>query len=491
VDSLDTARDYAMNDHPCDLVVRNGTIIDGSGGPSFVGDVAIRGAQIVAAGDIGAVPSQRQIDARGLVVAPGFIDVHSHDDAALIARPEMAPKLTQGVTTVICGNCGISGAPYSRLGKPPGLLRLLFKSERFVAPSFAEYADMVSGAGPSINAGFLTGHSTLRMQVMGEALDRGASAAEISRMRSLLVECLEAGSLGLSTGLFYPPARAAPRGEVIQLGEPLAQYSGIYVTHMRDEADKVMESLHETLEIGRALRVPVIVSHHKCMGRRNFGRSIETLALLEHSRTCQPLALDLYPYTAGSSILSEEFVAQSSQTLITWCEPYPDYCGRDLAEIAREWNCDPVELVVKLQPAGALYFMMDEEDVTRIMRFPMAMIGSDGLPEDTHPHPRLWGTFPRVLGRYVRERGVLSLEDAIHRMTGLPASQFKIDRRGQIRSGNFADLCIFDPQLVCDAATYEEPTRPAVGIRHVLVNGQMALNEGQLTGTRAGRILLR
>lgn len=480
-----------MSEYRCDLLLRNGTVIDGTGRPRFIGDVAIRGDEIIGVGGIGAVSCLRQVDARGLVVAPGFIDVHSHDDAALIARPEMATKLTQGVTTVICGNCGISGAPHSRRGNPAGLLRLLFKSDRFVAPSFAEYAGKVSDAAPSVNAGFLTGHSTLRMEVMREDLERCASEEEISRMRALLIACLEAGSLGLSTGLFYAPARAAPKEEVIKLGEPLAAYSGIYVTHMRDEADNVMESLHETLAIGRALRVPVIISHHKCMGRRNFGRSVETLALLEHSRNAQPLALDLYPYTAGSSILSEEFVVQSSQTIITWCEPYPNYCGRDLADIARQWKCAPVEAVTRLQPAGALYFMMDEEDVTRIMRSPMAMIGSDGLPEDTHPHPRLWGTFPRVLGRYVRERGVLTLEEAVHRMTALPAAQFKLERRGEIRCGNYADLCIFDPQVICDTATYEEPTRPAVGIRYVLVNGRMALSAGELTGTRAGQILRR
>jgi N-acyl-D-amino-acid deacylase len=481
-----------MNDLSHDLVLRNGTVIDGSGRPAFVGDVAIQGERVVRVGDVGSVKARREIDAGGLVVAPGFIDVHTHDDAALIARPDMATKLTQGVTTVIGGNCGISGAPYTSGGKPPpNLLRLVFKSDRFVAPTFEEYVQKVADASPAINAGFLTGHTTLRMEVMGEDLNRGASESEIAAMRDLLSQCLHAGSLGLSTGLFYAPARAAPTREVIEVARALGEYQGIYVTHMRDEADKVMDSLHETLDIGRAIQRPVIVSHHKCMGQKNFGRSRETLALLREARQRQPVAMDVYPYTAGSSILTEELVAQSIRTVITWCDPYPKYCGRDLNEVAEELGCSPREAVSKLLPAGALYFLMDEDDVIRIMKSPYAMIGSDGLPEDQHPHPRLWGTFPRVLGHYVRERGVLTLEDAVHRMTGLSAAQFDLKNRGEIKVGNYADLCLFDPRTVIDAATFEQPTQAAMGIVHVVVNGQLALEDGAPTSARAGKVLRR
>jgi N-acyl-D-amino-acid deacylase len=481
-----------VNKSPYDVVLRNGTVIDGSGRPAFVGDVAIQGERLVHVGDVGNVPALREINAAGLVVAPGFIDVHTHDDAAVIARPEMTAKLTQGVTTVIGGNCGISGAPYGSGGKsPPNLLRLVFKSDRFVAPTFEEYVQRVVDASPAINAGFLTGHTTLRMQVMGGDLNRGASESEIAEMRDLLTRCLQAGSLGLSTGLFYAPARAAPTGEVIEIARPLSAFQGIYVTHMRDEADKVMDSLYETLEIGRAVQAPVIISHHKCMGQRNFGRSVETLALLREARQRQPVAMDVYPYTAGSSMLTEGLVAQSVRTVITWCDPYPRYCGRGLNEVAEELGCTPLEAVSKLAPAGALYFLMDEDDVIRIMQSPYAMIGSDRLPEDQHPHPRLWGTFPRVLGHYVRERGVLTMEDAVHRMTGLSATQFDLKGRGQINVGNYADLCVFNPRTVIDTATFEQPTRAAIGIVHVFVNGQLALEDGAPTAARAGKVLRR
>jgi N-acyl-D-amino-acid deacylase len=480
-----------MNESPYDMVLRNGSVIDGTGRPAFAADVAIRGDRIESVGHVGEVLAVREIDLKGLAVAPGFIDVHTHDDAAVIARPEMTPKLTQGVTTVIGGNCGISAAPYSSEGDPPNLLRLVFKSDQFVAPTFERYLKKVTDAAPAINAGFLTGHSTLRMEVMGEDLDRCASESEIAEMRALLAKCLQAGSLGLSTGLFYPPARAASTREVIEIAQVLSTYQGVYATHLRDEGDKVMESLEEALTIARAVNAPVIVSHHKCMGRRNFGRSLQTLALLQEARKSQPVALDVYPYTAGSSVLSEELVSQSTRTLITWCDAYPQYCGRELREIARELGCTPIEAVPKLLPAGALYFMMDEDDVIRIMRFSEAMIGSDGLPEDQHPHPRLWGTFPRVLGRYVREQNVLTLENAVHRMTGLSAARFGVKGRGEIAVGNYADLCIFDPQTILDTATFEQPMRPATGIRYVFVNGQLALEDGVLTKARAGRVLRR
>jgi N-acyl-D-amino-acid deacylase len=480
-----------MSAFDADVLLRNASVIDGSGAPAAIADVAIVGDRIVHVGQAASPRAEVEIDCAGLVVAPGFIDVHTHDDAALFLRPEMTAKLSQGVTTVIAGNCGVSGAPYDRSGDPPGLLRLIFKSARCVEPTFARWATRIEDARPAVNAAGLTGHTTLRMQVMGEDLGRPATAAEIAAMRMLLEGCLAQGALGLSSGLFYPPANAATAEEVIGVGEPLQRYGGLYTCHIRDEADGVVESLEEALRIGRATGARTIVSHHKCMGERNFGRTTETLALLERARGQQPVAWDVYPYTAASTILEATLVAKASRVVLTWCDPHPEFSGRDLADVARELGCSPAEAVARLQPAGALYFLMDEADVTRILGSSAAMIGSDGLPEDRHPHPRLWGTFPRVLGHYVRERGVLRLEEAVHRMTGRSAQVFGLRDRGSIRVGARADLCVFDPGSVSDAATYEEPTRPAVGIRHVLVNGVLALRDGEVTGARAGRVLRR
>jgi N-acyl-D-amino-acid deacylase len=474
-----------------DLVLRNASVLDGTGKPAFPADAAIRGERIAAIGTLGPAAAAREIDLRGLTLTPGFIDAHTHDDAALIERPDMAPKLTQGVTTVIAGNCGISGAPYSHATRPSGLLRLIFRSERFMAPTFDQFLSKVLDAAPAINSAFLTGHATLRVQVMGDDLNRTATGSEIAEMRDLLTDCLEQGSIGLSTGLFYAPARAASTREVIELAQPLRAHHGLYVTHMRDEADHVTESIEGSLEIGRAAGVPVIISHHKCMGQRNFGRSVETLALLERARSRQSVALDVYPYTAGSSMLNAEMVSMASKTLITWCDPHPEYVGRDLDEVASESGRTPLEAIALLEPAGAVYFFMDEADIVRIMTSPEAMIGSDGMPADQHPHPRLWGTFPRVLGRYVRGRNVLPLADAVHRMTGLPAKRFGLRDRGTIEPGHFADLCVFDPETVIDAATFEQPTRPALGIHYVFVNGQVALDQGTPTSARAGKILRR
>ena len=474
-----------------DVVLRNGSVIDGTGGPAFAADVAIAGNRIAKVGTLDDAAANFDIDVRGLVVSPGFIDVHTHDDAALVLRPQMTAKVTQGVTTVIGGNCGISGAPFGRRGAPPGLMRLIFKSDRCIASTFAEYAAKVQDAAPAVNAGFLSGHSTLRMQVMGEDLSRSATPGEARQMRGLLADCLQQGSLGLSTGLYYPPARAAATSEVVEVAAALGEYGGLYTSHIRDEADKVVESLEEALLIGREAGVPTIVSHHKCMGRRNFGRSVQTLALLDAARQHQHVAWDVYPYPAASTMLIEDLVAQSSRTLVTWCDPHPEFCARYLDDIALELGCTPADTIPKLQPAGAVYFLMDEADVTRIMCSSEAMIGSDGLPEDLHPHPRLWGTFPRVLGQYVRERGVLTLESAIHRMTGRSAHHFGLRDRGQLAAGKYADICVFDAASVRDSATFEQPTRFAVGIHHVFVNGKMALANGVPTDTRAGVVLLR
>jgi N-acyl-D-amino-acid deacylase len=481
----------SMNVERYDILLRNGTLVDGSGGSACRADLAIQGDRIAAIGDLKGTVASHEIDASGLIVAPGFIDVHTHDDAALILRPEMLPKLTQGVTTVIAGNCGISGAPYLKTGDPPDLLRLIFKSDRCVAPTLNQYLQNVAGAGPAVNAAVLTGHTTLRMQVMGTDLNRTATGDEIAEMRDLFIACLEQGSLGLSTGLFYPPARAASTQEVIGVAQPLSDYQGLYVTHMRDEAEGVIDSIEETLRIGREVGSGVIISHHKCMGPRNFGRSVETLALLEKARHRQSVAWDVYPYTAGSSILNMDLVEQSAETLITWCDPHPELCGYELNAAAQVLGCAPEEAIAKLQPAGAVYFMMDETDVVRILSSSAAMIGSDGLPEDAHPHPRLWGTFPRVFKRYVREQNVLSIENAVHRMTGLSAQRFGLRDRGYIKVGFYADLTIFDRHAIADTATFEDPKRPATGIHYVFVNGQLALSQGVPTTARPGRVLRR
>ncbi|SDZ93368.1 N-acyl-D-amino-acid deacylase family protein [Marinobacterium iners] len=481
-----------IKDNVFDILISNGRVVDGTGRPAFSADVGIKKERIVAIGDLDGKTAKHHVDAQEKIVSPGFIDVHTHDDASLILRPDMTAKLSQGVTTVICGNCGISGAPYSSKGNPPGLLRLVFKSGSFVAESMGAFIAKVDAAQPAINSAFLVGHTTLRMEVMGDDdLHRTATHDEISQMRSKLKECLEQGAIGLSTGLFYEPAFSASTEEVIEVAKVLKDFGGIYTTHMRDEADKVIESIEESLEIGRQIQAPVVISHHKCQGKRNFGKSTQTLELIRQAKEHQALALDVYPYDACSTVLEESMVNNSLKTLISWSDPHPEFTATDLNDIVKKMGCNLSEAIQKLQPAGAIYFMMDEQDVKRIMSSPDAMIGSDGLPEDKHPHPRLWGTFPRVLGRYVREQKLMTLEEGVHRMTGLSAQQFGLAERGQIKEGMFADITIFDPDSIIDTSTFEHPVSKAKGIEQVIVNGQLVWQNGEGTGIRPGRVIKR
>jgi N-acyl-D-amino-acid deacylase len=480
---LATAADHA------DLVIRNTRLIDGSGAPSVTGDIAVGDDRILGIGDLGETKGAVEIDGRGRAVAPGFIDVHTHDDRALLADPEMACKASQGVTTVVTGNCGISLAP---LDVAAGALVPPFDLIAEVpAQAFAEFGDYLAaldGAPPALNAVCQVGHSTLRVGAM-DRLDRAADRGEVAAMRRALERALDAGAAGLSTGLFYAPASAAPTEEVVALAEVLRDRGAIHTTHMRDEGDQVAESLAETFRIGAEAGVPVVISHHKVIAAPNHGRTRETLALIEAARARQPVALDVYPYVAGSTILDPKRMLGASRVLVTWSKARPDCAGRDLDEIADEMGCDPDEAARRLQPAGAIYFMMDEADVRRVLASPAAMIGSDGLPHDAHPHPRLWGTFPRVLGHYARDLGLFSLEDAVHRMTGLPAAQFGLVGRGALSPGACADLVMFDPETVIDRATYENPTRTAAGIDLVMVNGRAVWRGGAVTGARPGRAL--
>ena len=481
-----------MNPDVCELLLRGGTVIDGTGAPRRTADVAIDGDRIAAVGRLDGTRAAREIDAIGLVVSPGFIDAHTHDDRAVLSDPSMACKVSQGVTTVVTGNCGVSLAPLTGR-EPPPPLNLLGGEDWYRFPTFAAYREELEGAPPALNVAMQVGHTALRACVM-DGLDRAATEGEIERMAELADEAMRAGCIGLSTGLAYPSARATPTEEVIAIARRVAAHGGMHSTHMRDEEGGVLDSIRETIRIGREAGVPIVISHHKCAGRENWGGSRETLALIAEAQATQAIDLDVYPYVAGSTVLLMEIVARSEKVLVSWSEPHPEAAGRPLDEIAREWGCGAAEAVDRLQPAGGIYFMMDEDDLARILRFPGAMIGSDGLPHDVFPHPRLWGTFPRVLGRYARDEGLIGLEDAVHRMTGKPAAVFGLAGRGEVREGAFADLVLFDPDEIIDTATYEDPMQPAAGVRSVFVNGREVWAEGSAaapSGPGSGRLLRR
>jgi N-acyl-D-amino-acid deacylase len=471
-----------------DLVLRGGRLIDGTGAGAIGADVAIDDGRIAAVGKLPRGSGRREIDVDGLVVAPGFIDVHTHDDRALFS--DMSAKISQGVTTVVTGNCGVSLAPLELDRAPPPPLDLIGDARDYAFPRFSDYLDALDARRPAPNAACLVGHSSLRVGCMHE-LDRAASAPEIEAMRTRLGEALDAGAIGLSTGLWYAPANAAPKSEIVALAELLHPAGAVYTTHMRDEAEHVLDSLEESFAVGREAEVPVMISHHKVIGKANFGRTRETLPRLDKAAKEQRIGVDAYPYVASSTVLRPFMVPRALKVLVTWSKRHPEVAGHYLSDIAADWKVSEAEACDRLQPAGAVYWTMDEADVRRVLAFEHTMVGSDGLPHDLHPHPRLWGTFPRVLGHYCREVGLFPLEEAVRRMTGLPAERFGLTNRGCIKPGAYADLCVFDPDRVIDRATFEHPTVPAAGIAHVLVNGTPVWQDGAHTDARPGRALRR
>ena len=475
-----------------DLVVRNGIVVDGTRAARYRADVAVTGDRISALGAV-AEKGTTEIDASGLVVAPGFIDAHTHDDRLMLSAPEMAPKVSQGVTTVVAGNCGISLAPAPRGMRLPVLPPIDLLDDAggwFRFRTFGSYVKELNASPAATNCALLVGHTMLRAQTM-EDLQRPATENEVEEMRRLAAEALASGAIGVSTGLYYEPARAATTEEVIQVCRPLAEHGGIYCTHMRDEGARVIDSLDESFRIGRELGVPVVISHHKVVGTPNHGRSVETLPFIERAMRSQRIALDCYPYCASSTILSYSRTLIAATTLVTWSRPHPEFAGCRLDEVAAKMGLGIEQAVQRLLPAGAIYFSMDEADVQRILAFEHTMIGSDGLPHDTAPHPRLWGSFPRVLGHYSRGLNLFPLETAVYKMTGLTAQSFGLEGRGVLRQGAFADLAIFDPGAVDEAASFAQPIRPAKGIHAVIVNGSVVWKDGQPTGARPGRILRR
>lgn len=470
-----------------DFIVAGATLIDGSGGPARQGDLAVRGGRIAAVGGFAHPDGVPVIDGRGQVLAPGFIDSHTHDDGYLLAHPDMRPKVSQGITTVVTGNCGISLAPLSRT-QIPQPLDLLGPPELFRFDTCRAWMDALRATPAAVNVIPLVGHTTLRVAVMDDTA-RAANGAERAAMRALLQEALDAGAFGVSTGTFYPPASAAPTDEIVDVCLPLRGRAGIYATHLRDEADHIVPAMEEALHIGREIDCRVVFSHHKLAGERNHGRTRETLDLISRAAASQPVCLDCHPYPATSTMLRLDRARLASRTMITWSKGYPDATGRDFSDVMAELGLDDEAAVARLAPAGAIYFLMDPSDVKRIFAHPLTMVGSDGLPFDPHPHPRQWGTFTNVLRTLVREQQLLTLESAIHKMTGLAAAQYGVAGRGLLREGYHADLVLFDPATVTDAATFSAPIQASRGIHAVWVNGRQVW-DGERTGAeRPGQVL--
>ncbi len=481
-----------------DLLIRNASIVDGSGGPAFPADVAIEGDRIAT---VGTVPGSagREVEGSGLVLSPGFVDVHSHDDTAFIRHPGMEFKLSQGVTSEISGNCGMSAAPFD-----PAIPRRAGD----LVPGSADWTDLdgyfrtCEARRPAINNAMLVGHNSIRHLVAPNE-KRRATSDEIRQMRALVHQAMEQGAVGFSTGLIYEPGRYSDTEEVVALASECRDFGGLYATHMRNEGEQLLDAVREAMTIAREAHIPLHISHHKAAGKANWGKVAESLATIDAANAGgSDITLDVYPYTAGSGPMNQYVdleninVEWAANVLIATCPDFREFEGRMIPAIAEErgWSIEEAVRQVLTGPHGketlCIHFIIDEEDIETNLRHPRVMIGSDGIPElSGRPHPRLFGTMTRVLGVYVRERGVLSLEEAIRRMTGLPCQRFGLLDRGVIREGAFADLVLFDPAEVRDEATYEDPKRESTGIKMVVVNGRVAYEDGRHTGAGAGRML--
>ncbi len=460
-----------------DTIIINALVIDGSGGTAIEQDVAIKDDKIIAIGQLNSAQAAGIIDANGLVLAPGFIDVHTHDDLEVLRNPKMLNKISQGVTSVIVGNCGISASPYQCNDVPSDPINLLGQKEEFVFPQLSDFIDKFQQVKPNVNVAALVGHTSLRAQVM-TSLDKPASKAELAQMCNLLSAALKQGAKGLSSGLAYKNAQAAPSEEVAALVKQLKAYDAIYSTHIRTEFDGIIDALDEAFSVTKAEQVPVIISHVKCAGKSNWGRAEEVIEHIEKHQKQQKISCDCYPYHASSSTLDLQQVTDDFDIFITWSEPHPEKAQQNLEAIAQQWQISLMEAAKRLQPAGAVYHGMSEKDVEQFLSFDKTMIGSDGLPCDPHPHPRLWGTFPRVLGHYSRDKQLFALAAAIHKMSGLSATEFKLKHRGYIREGYYADLVLFDANTVQDLASFAEPCAISTGIEKVWVNGQLSYECG-------------
>ena len=479
-----------------DLVVRNAQVADGLGGPLVRADVAVSGDRIVAVGTVDG-RGGTEVDGSGRVLAPGFIDVHTHDDWAVLATPEHACKVLQGCTSIVVGNCGTSIAP--------GGDQMISKGGAFA--SIADYLAALDRDPASVNTAALVGHGSVRTAVIGLRDDRPATDAELAAMRAHVEQAMADGAVGLSTGLIYEPGKYAPEDELVMLAGVAAAAGGLYTTHMRNEGVGLLASIAETVRVAERTGARVQISHHKASGRGAWGLVAQSLALIDAAVAAgHDVMADQYPYTRGSTLLEQivragelsgfgpEGDLTPAQVLIGAAPHHPEWEGRTLTDLADEWGCDGREAadrVVEAEGRGCIVVLdtMLEEDVETVMAHRSTLVGSDGIPLGGKPHPRLHHTFPRVLGHYCRERGVFDLPTAVARMTGLSAQRFGLADRGVVHVGAFADLVLFDPATIIDTGTFSEPTTVPTGIDRVWVNGVCVAADGEHTGARPGHAL--
>lgn len=528
----------------CDLLLRNATLFDGTGAPPFRADIGIVGELVVAVGDLSQVKSNSEYNLDGLHVAPGFIDIHTHSDISITFDPGQASALGMGVTTQIVGNCGLSMALIQSTDA--------FDMERrWLAPhgarirwnSFQEHLELIETNGTATNYLTLVGHGSVRKRVMG-TVARLPESHELVAMQNEVDQGMKAGAWGLSSGLEYTPSAFANAEELIALCEVVAEYGGFYATHLRNEGDTLIEAVEEALLVSDRAGVPLQLSHHKAEGQKNWGKVSQTLKIVDRARERgADVQLDQYPYTAFMTALSvqvlpawgnEGSVADIAERIVNpdsrakmlaeiralhpewdtldadsqWhriqigiCRRRPELEGHTIASLIQNSAMKPIEAVLDLIATtkdyiAAVNFAIGEEDIAMVLRHPYTSIGSDAV--GTHPetatghekiHPRTYGTFPRVLSRYVRELGIITEEEAIFKMTGLPAKRVGLDRRGRIAPGYYADITIYDPKTITDSATFETPHRYANGVEYVFVNGKLAFQNGAPITTRNGRVL--
>ena len=520
-----------------DVLVKNGEILDGLGGPQYKKNLGIMSDTIVYLGNDQPEASEI-IDASGQVVAPGFIDIHTHDDTWLLYDPNAKEKLSDGVTTLMVGNCGFSAAPL--LPSREKLVQenfLNFVNVPWNWNSVEEYLERLSSVGLGVNVGTLVGHNTIRLNVMGTE-KRAPTDEELEKMKSLTKFAMAEGAFGMSTGLIYVPGIYSQTDELVELSKVVAQFQGLYTSHIRGEASTLKIAVREALEIGQRAKIPVEISHHKASGRDNWGMIQETLMMIEAARKKGvDVNCDVYPYTAGntglgtlipswvfadglseakkrmtdsttrSKIIAEMMTQKKDEErplvdvgpeniFISYRKDDPSLEGKSLAELAKTYQNSSAEIVLDLvMKHGSMHsifiilFEMSEQDVEAVMQHPLSMIVSDSVNPIGKPHPRVFGTFSRVLSKYVREKQLLTLEEAVCKMTSMPAHKFGLFNRGAIRIGNKADLAIFDPAKVTDMATFEDPARYSEGMNYVLVNGKVAWKQNKQTSLRGGIVL--